>query len=113
MHPMMNVPAIQSVSMPSIVSSPLVSVPELNREDIWVVNNNKRSLGSTMEQHTNIKRKKVSGYRSRRATPGGRRVLKARRAKGRHVLCPASLRKRCKGGQYSKHSGQQEAPGQF
>ena len=35
---------------------------------------------------TNRKRLKVSGYRARMATPGGRRVMKARRLKGRHRL---------------------------
>lgn len=39
------------------------------------------------------KTKTTSGFRSRNATPTGRRVLKARRKKGRKVLCPASLRK--------------------
>uniref|UniRef100_A0A7S2TK15 50S ribosomal protein L34 n=1 Tax=Lotharella oceanica TaxID=641309 RepID=A0A7S2TK15_9EUKA len=112
--------SFQRSSLPSMGLSPVVSAPLVptfmnldDREDIWVVNNAKRSLGSTIETGTNIKRKKVSGYRARRATPGGRAVLKARRAKGRAVLCPASLRKRCKGGQYSKHSGQQAKPRRF
>mmetsp|Transcript_20700 Transcript_20700/g.50791 ORF Transcript_20700/g.50791 Transcript_20700/m.50791 type:complete len:182 (-) Transcript_20700:132-677(-) len=104
---------VSGLMSPSISSAPLVSLPEGRREEIWVVNNAKRSLGSTIETGTNIKRRKVSGFRARRATPGGRRVLKSRRAKGRAVLCPASLRKRCKGGQYSKHSGQQEKPRMF
>lgn len=39
------------------------------------------------------KTKTTSGYRTRKATPTGRRVLKARRKKGRKVLCPASVRK--------------------
>merc|ERR1712146_469353 len=109
-------PSVTPMGLSPIVSAPLV--PNFmglgeDREDLWVVNNAKRSLGSTIETGTNIKRRKVSGYRSRRATPGGRRVLKARRAKGRAVLCPASLRKRCKGGQYSKHSGQQARPKRF
>jgi len=32
---------------------------------------------------TNKKRQRVSGFRARMATPGGRKVLKSRRAKGR------------------------------
>ena len=35
-------------------------------------------------------RTRTSGFRARMQTPSGRAVLKARRKKGRHTLCPAS-----------------------
>ncbi len=41
----------------------------------------KRTLEGTQR-----KRRRVSGFRTRMATPGGRRVLSRRRAKGRHKL---------------------------
>lgn len=35
---------------------------------------------------TKIKRQRVSGFKARMATPGGREVLNRRRARGRHKL---------------------------
>ncbi|MEE9355393.1 MAG: 50S ribosomal protein L34 [Methylococcaceae bacterium] len=37
-------------------------------------------------QPSKIKRKRTHGFRARMATPGGRNVIKARRAKGRASL---------------------------
>ncbi|WP_218082702.1 50S ribosomal protein L34 [Anthocerotibacter panamensis] len=35
---------------------------------------------------TSRKRRRVSGFRARMQTPGGRRVLRARRQRGRHKI---------------------------
>ena len=40
------------------------------------------------------KRARVSGFRARMASPAGRKVLAARRKKGRRALLPAAVPKR-------------------
>ncbi len=39
-------------------------------------------------QPSKSRRRKVHGFRAKMKTPGGRRVLKRRRQKGRHKLIP-------------------------
>ena len=47
-----------------------------------------KSIGCTLSG-TRRKRARTSGFRARKATASGRKVLKLRRAKGRKVLAPA------------------------
>lgn len=44
-------------------------------------------------QPSRIKRRRTHGFRSRMSTPGGRKVIKARRAKGRAILAPLTYKK--------------------
>ncbi|PNH10640.1 50S ribosomal protein L34 [Tetrabaena socialis] len=39
------------------------------------------------------KRRRTSGFKARMATKSGQNIIKARRARGRAELCPASTRK--------------------
>ncbi|PRW60083.1 50S ribosomal L34 [Chlorella sorokiniana] len=64
-----------------------------SRTGLLVECNNKKGLGCTL-RGTRRKRARVSGFRARMATVGGRKVLAARRKKGRKALVPASVPKR-------------------
>ncbi|GFR39855.1 hypothetical protein Agub_g352 [Astrephomene gubernaculifera] len=75
----------------SFAGSSLVRVAPA-RGSLLVMANAKKSIACTKEG-TNRKRRRTSGFRTRLATKNGRKVLKARRAKGRHSICPASERK--------------------
>ncbi|KXZ44057.1 hypothetical protein GPECTOR_74g671 [Gonium pectorale] len=72
----------------SFAGSSLVRVAPA-RGGLLVMANAKKSMACTKEG-TNRKRRRTSGFKARMATKNGQKVLKARRARGRHVLCPAS-----------------------
>ncbi|CAK0784225.1 hypothetical protein CVIRNUC_007429 [Coccomyxa viridis] len=60
-----------------------------SRSSLVVEANSKTSIGLT-KRGTRRARTRTSGFRARMQTPSGRAVLRARRKKGRHTLCPAS-----------------------
>lgn len=60
------------------------------RMPLVVEANKKKGLGCTLSG-TRRKRARVSGFRARMATVGGRKVLAARRKKGRKSLAPAGM----------------------
>lgn len=70
-----------------MVLSPLRKLSRGNRGPLVVEANRKKGLGSTTFG-TRRKRARVSGFRTRMASVGGRKVLKARRKKGRKNLVP-------------------------
>lgn len=60
------------------------------RLPLLVEANRKKGLGATL-YGTRRKRARVSGFRARMATPGGRRVIAARRKRGRKNLTPGKM----------------------
>ena len=64
-----------------------------SRSPLTVEANAKTCLGCT-KRGTRRRATRTSGFRARMATPTGRGVLKARRKKGRKVLCTKTLYKK-------------------
>lgn len=63
------------------------------RAPLTIVANSKTSIGCT-KRGTRRRATRTSGFRARMATPTGRAVIRARRKKGRKVLCTKSLYKK-------------------
>jgi large subunit ribosomal protein L34 len=71
-----------------MVLSPLrKALGGIGRQTLVVEANNKKGLGVTLFG-TRRTRARVSGFRTRMSSVGGRKVLKARRVKGRKRLAP-------------------------
>mmetsp|Transcript_145628 Transcript_145628/g.254114 ORF Transcript_145628/g.254114 Transcript_145628/m.254114 type:complete len:157 (+) Transcript_145628:92-562(+) len=82
-----------SATGPSTPEVP-VSVPDTVDVPVRVPDCEMKGCGHQVTYRgTRIKRIKVSGFRSRRSNRFGRRVLKARRRKGRHSLAPQMFKK--------------------
>ncbi|KAL6765017.1 plastid/chloroplast ribosomal protein L34 [Haematococcus lacustris] len=86
-------PQQQSSFLGESMSSAAIVRPLSSRGALVVAAGFKTSMGCTISgKGSNKKRRNVSGYRARVETAAGRAILKARRAKGRKVLCTASVR---------------------
>ena len=80
-------PLIPGVSL-SIAAA--VTAPFRRAACLVVEANGKKSIGCTKEG-TQRKRARKSGFKARLATANGRKILAARRARGRKHLAPASV----------------------
>ncbi|KAG1675498.1 hypothetical protein FOA52_001797 [Chlamydomonas sp. UWO 241] len=78
-----------SVFLGGMLGGSALAAPAPSRGSLLVVAAGGKSMACTKEG-TRRARRRTSGYRARTATKNGRRVIKARRDKGRHSLCPAS-----------------------
>ena len=54
--------------------------------------NKKKGMQGNLQGATNKSRARTSGFRTRMETKNGRKVIKARRTKGRKNLVPASIK---------------------
>ena len=83
-------PPLCVFTVAELVVDPLRRAFTGGRAPLLVEANRKKGLGCTVGGPRR-KRARVAGFRARMATVGGRKVVQARRKKGRKVLCPAGM----------------------